>query len=212
MKKSNVVTAVIVLGVGGAIAALTISPGILSGASSSIVREKSEAFLEDLQFKDFKRSTIYHHKLERDRLDIGKATEQLFMIKPELLDIREQEIVRIDMSEDGRRAKTLTRARYRRLNLDGDLQEKDLLLYWIKRHPDCPLSSTCDSAQDICVDATGLPILQKEYSDTSKKSGLTRGDAGSAYEQGEDHYACDPSAQDEWFMNLDSTLKSKSYN
>ena len=67
------------------------------------------------------------------RLDIGKATEQLFMIKPEQLDIREQEIVRIDMSEDGRRAKTLTRARYRRLNLDGDLQEKDLLLYWIKR-------------------------------------------------------------------------------
>ncbi len=212
MSKSNVAIGIVVLLVGGAIAAITLKPGLFDRGDDGLVRTMSEAFLEDLRFKDFQNSTKYHHKLDRDRFDIGKAIEQLFLVKPELLDIREQDIVRIDVSDDGRRAKTLTRSRYRRLNVDGDLQEKDLLLYWIKRHPDCPLGARCDAAQGVCVDASGEPIPKKIFDEKSRKSGVSQGPNDGNYEESEDSYSCDATLEDAWFMNLDSTLKQKNYN
>ncbi|MFB6351232.1 MAG: hypothetical protein ABEK29_05535, partial [Bradymonadaceae bacterium] len=37
------------------------------------VEKLSEKWMEDLQFKDFRSSGLYHHKLDRDRVDIGRA-------------------------------------------------------------------------------------------------------------------------------------------
>lgn len=167
-----------------------------------VVQELTKAFMEDIQFKDFHSSALYHHELEQDRVDIGKAIERLFLIDPEMLDIQDFEIVRTEIDTTARRARTLVRTRARRLNIDDDPQEKDLQLFWLLRHPQCPLGSTC--AQGICVDGQDRPVMQKP--DEDKKN-----NKDSDEEPVERPYTCDEELPLAWFMNLDSTLKSRDY-
>lgn len=172
------------------------------------VEELSETFMEDLQFKDFRQAGLYHHKLERDRLDIGKALEALFLVKPELLDIKDFDIVKADIDSNGTRARTLVRTRYSRLNYDKEPQEKDLMLYWIKRHPDCRLGGGCEAG--VCVDEFGAPQLAIVDEDKRRGDRKELEDNPEAEASGAP-LMCDPEASHRWFMNLDSTLKRKNY-
>jgi hypothetical protein len=169
------------------------------------VNELSRKWMEDLQFKDFRSSGLYHHKLDRDRVDIGRALERLFMVKPEMLDIRDYRIVSTDVDSTGKRARVKVKSRFKRLNKDKEPQEADLMLYWMKRHPDCPIGATCPDG--TCHNEFGKPVHKTDDEDDSGP----KHKAPEPEEATDETYSCDPSADRQWFMNLDSTLKEKEY-
>lgn len=172
------------------------------------IEEMSEQFMEDIQFKDFQSSARYHHRLEQERVDIGKAIEQLFLVDPELLDIMDYRITRTEIDSTGERGRVLVNTRFRPLKPDAvsdddddDIEEADMQLYWMVRHPDCPLGTEC-SADGICVDDYGEEAM--------------RDDDEYLEETGEDDpdevpFDCDPGKERDWFMNLDSTLEQREY-
>ncbi len=92
---------------------------------------KSKGFLSDIQFKAFERAAQYHAPEDRSKRDIPKLIEDKFAVKPEALDIRHFEVLRVDVSEDGARAKSLCQASVKFLNTD-QLRDFELVLYWKK--------------------------------------------------------------------------------
>ena len=95
------------------------------------LREQSNAFLEDLQFKDFDKAATYHSTEDRKKADIPKLIERLFAIKPEFMDIMRYEIKRVDIDTSGDRAKVKTHTVIKVLNT-GKIQEPEVILYWRK--------------------------------------------------------------------------------
>lgn len=186
--------------------ALYLAYGPPLGGDRRAIHDLSEAFAEDLQYKDFRRSALYHHPLERERVDIGRALEDLFVIDPELLDIDAYRVVSTDVDSTGDRGRSRVRAHFHILNEpDEEPREKELMLYWHRRHPGCPLGGSC--AAGTCVDDAGEPIAR-----------ACGGDAGTADDgiaddgTADDLYACDETAEPRWYMNLDSTLEPREYH
>ena len=180
----------VVLAIGGAI--YLAEP---FNADRRIVQDLSTKFMEDIQFKDFRSSALYHHELEQDRVDIGKAIERLFLVKPEMLNIQDFRIVRTEIDSTSRRARVLVNSRFRRLNIDEEPEEADLQLFWIRRHPQCPLGSDCEAGE--CRDETGHLVLDEQEDEEG--------------EEVEVPFECDSDLEHAWFMNLDSTLESRDY-
>ncbi len=212
MRKSTIATLVIVVVV--ALGAwLALNNPFSFGAS--LVEDLSERFLEDLQFKDFRSSALYHHNLDQERLDIGKTLETLFAVKPEFLDITDYRVVRTDIDSSGERAKVIMRTRYKVLNKGAGIEESDVIVYWIKRTPDCPPGGRCDAG--TCKNETGK-VMYKPAKPKEKKT--TGGDPVAAILAEHDAevnatdkpYTCDPTLERKWYMNLDSTLKKKNYS
>lgn len=209
MSKSTIIT-VVVLAVVGVGAYLFITDPFKRMAGGGNIESLAKAFMEDLQFKDFRQAGLYHHKLERDRVDLGRSLERLFLVKPEMLDIQEYRIVKSSIDSKGTRGRTLVRTKFKRLNIAKEPEEKDLILYWIKRQPDCPLGSKC-SVDGKCVDEFGKVRFQTK--DKKKREGrITEVQDSTNVEETDKPYTCSPNAKPKWFMNLDSTLKEKRYN
>src|SRR5688572_9377666 len=80
------------------------------------VQERTIQFLTDLRFKDFTHAGTYHSASDQAAVNLPALIESKFLIKPEQLDIQEVRIDRIDLDEDGRRAKVLTTCHTRVLN------------------------------------------------------------------------------------------------
>ncbi|MFU8806350.1 MAG: hypothetical protein ACNA8W_21240, partial [Bradymonadaceae bacterium] len=176
-----------------------------------VVRELSTQFLEDLQFKDFRSSSLYHHRLEQGRVDVGRSLERLFAIKPEMLDIIDYRVVKADVDSSENRARVLVNTRFRRLNMKDEPEEADVMLYWIKRHPECPIGATCieGKCHNEYAEAIKRPDADKE--DDRGKREKQLGDPEEV-DLSDEFYTCDSMAEHKWFMNLDSTLKEKKYN
>jgi hypothetical protein len=169
----------------------------------AIIQKMSNKFMEDIQFKDFGSSARYHHELEQDRVDIGRSIEELFLLKPEMLDILDYRIARTEIDSTGRRGRVLVNTRFRPLNRDeeDDIEEADLQIYWMLRHPDCPLGTDCED--QVCTNDAGQPAMREvepEEVDDDEEPGPTSVP-----------YQCDPSLEHQWFMNLDSTLEQRDY-
>lgn len=174
-------------------------------SDSGFVKEISLKFMEDLQFKDFRSSSLYHHKLERDRVDIGQTLEKLFMIKPEFLDLMSYRISKIEVDSSGDRARALVNTKFKRLNMNSKPEEGEIILYWMKRHPDCPIGAMCVASR--CTDEFG----EGSMSEPTKEE-IREALAKKEPEPKPEPLLCDSTAKPAWFMNLDSTLKDKKYN
>lgn len=206
MSKTTVATLVVIVLIGVGVALVVLRP--FSG-EIGLLQDMSTSFMEDLQFKDFRSSKLYSHELDQERLDIGATLERLFQIKPELLDILDYTLVRTDIDSSGERAKVLVRTRFKRLNIGKEVEEAELILYWIKRHPDCPLGGTCPAGQ--CIAENGDLMYKPKTSDAKSPKDELQGDgAVGVLEKSDQPYTCDSTAEKRWTMNLDSTLKQKS--
>ncbi|MEM1347883.1 MAG: hypothetical protein AAGI01_04945 [Myxococcota bacterium] len=206
MRKSTIATLVVAALAAAVLVGVVYVP---RAGQAGIVRELSERFVQDLQYKDFRSSSLYSHDLDRARLDIGSTLEKLFLVKPELFDLMRYEVVRADVDESGERARTKVRVVYKKLNISAEPAEKEVLLYWLKRHPDCPIGGTC-AERGVCVDERAEEMKRpKDDSDRAKTS--KRSPADEAVERGEESFPCDPTEAVKWTMNLDSTLDAKPY-
>ncbi len=209
MRKTTWITLVVLALCGAGLYAVVVRP---FSTELSMVRDLSRAFLEDLQFKDFRSSALYHHPLDLKRIDIGRAIEELFLVKPELLDIMDFRISRAELDSSGNRARVVMTTRFKLLNKEKEPREADIVLYWIKRHPDCPLGAQC-STEGVCLDEFGRPALkpaQGEDEEGERRVHDPRKDTVKEKATGEP-YRCNPSLKARWYMNLDSTLKQKDY-
>lgn len=106
----------------------------------------ARSFLQDLQFKDFDKAGKYHDLVDQGKANIPQLIERLFQVKPELLNIRDFEIVKVDLDDDGKRARTFFRSNLELLNTaEGEKPNKEKqvegILYWHKR-PLSPAGST----------------------------------------------------------------------
>lgn len=204
MRKSTIALLVVAL-LCGAVAWVVLARPFAS-AGAGVVEELATSFMEDIQFKDFRSSALYHHRLDQGRLDVGQAIEKFFKVKPEQLDIRDYRIIRVDVGSEGRRAKTLVRTRYKLLDPRGakeqELREADLMLYWLRRHPDCPAGGKCPAGH--CVDEQGramlVPLTQEQARQKKRGEEVPR-----------ERFPCNEAATERWTMNLDSTLEEKEY-
>lgn len=209
MRKTTIVTFItlLVLGVGAYIF-LADPLHIVRGGGD--IDGLAKAFLEDLQFKDFRQSAQYHHSLERDRLDIGRAIERIFLLKPELIDIQDYRIIKSEIDSNGTRGRTLVRTRFKRLNIAKESEDKDIVLYWIKRHPDCPSGGKC-GPQGTCIDEHDKPMFKPKKEDSQRSDDSKQLRDAAEVIASDEPFSCDLKVQPRWYMNLDSTLKEKSY-
>ncbi len=205
MRKTTLITLSLVLLMAGVFGALYYGPKF---GKTALVNELSEKFLADVQFKDFRQASLYHHKLERDRVDIGRTIEKLFLMKPEMLDIREFRIIKSEV--DGSRARVHLEVKFQRLNVKDKPEEGEIILYFMKRNPDCPIGGSCRGG--LCFDEFDKKILRPKKKKKDKKKNVNKEGDTVEPELTELNYSCTDGAEDQWFMNLDSTLKEKRYN
>lgn len=93
------------------------------------LEEMTRRFLVDVQFKDFAHAATFHSSEDAAGRDIAALIEKKFAVKPELLDIRHFEILRIDVSPEGDRAKSVNTVTVKVLN-SGKTRDVELVLYW----------------------------------------------------------------------------------
>ena len=60
-------------------------------------------FLQDIQYKDFDHAATFHAPEDAKDKNIAQKLEAKFAVKPELIDIRHFEVLRIDLFPDGGR-------------------------------------------------------------------------------------------------------------
>lgn len=101
------------------------------------VFDATKRFLEDLQFKDFDHAAEFHTEDDKKKKKIPQLIEEKFLTKPEFLDIRHFEILRLEISSAGDRARVLTRTTMKQLNSEllrgkDDVKNVDTIWYWKK--------------------------------------------------------------------------------
>lgn len=146
MKKVMLVLGVLILG-GVALLVGMGQGGVNLGGMSwawnsekAVLEEKARSFLEDLQYKDFKKAASYHTFNDQKKADIPKLIERLFQVKPEQLNIRNIRVTEVTLDRSGDRARTFFTATTEVLNSnrgkkDKPNEERDVegILYWHKR-------------------------------------------------------------------------------
>jgi hypothetical protein len=135
MKKLVVGLVTLLVLAGGWLAAAHLSGGafysfgVPVGGDRGELRRLSRSFLEDVQFKDFKRAASYHAPEKRDTVDIPFLIQRLFQLKPEVLDIQGYQIVFSEIDSTDNRGRVKSRVKYKEL-VRGQLKEQELILYW----------------------------------------------------------------------------------
>jgi hypothetical protein len=134
MRRVTIIIVLVALVAGGAVV-IAAKPELLAhiglGGDSTRLRELTRSFVEDVQFKDFKRAARYHKPEERSTVDIPFLIERLFLLKPEQLDIMEHEILFSKIDSTGLRGRTKTRIKVKDL-VNEKIRIRELMLYFYR--------------------------------------------------------------------------------
>lgn len=115
---------------GGANAPLS----LFASEDTAELTRKAQAFMEDLQFKDFKNAEKYSMPEQIKDYNIPKMLENLFKVKPEFLDINNLEVLGVNYDNSGKRARVHVQPEIKLLNT-GKIQKPEVILYF-KKHDD----------------------------------------------------------------------------
>jgi hypothetical protein len=135
MKKLLVTLVLLVAVVGGYFLAAHLSGGafyafgVPVGGDRGRLRRLATAFLEDVQFKDFKRAASYHAPETQQGVDIPFLIWRLFQVKPEALDIMKHEIMFAETDSTGLRGRVKARVRFKEL-IRGEIRSQEFILYY----------------------------------------------------------------------------------
>lgn len=111
--------------------------GVPVGGDRGELRRTSLDFWEDIQFKDFDRAAGYHAPERQDEVDIPYLIQRLFLVKPEMLDIMEYEVVLCDIDSTGDRGRVKTRLKVKELTM-GHIKEREVMLYFHRENSASP--------------------------------------------------------------------------
>jgi len=170
-----------------------------------ILSEKITDFLEDIQFKDFKKAAIYHNKADQEKVNISQLIESKFALKPELLDITKYEVLDIEIDRSGERAKVKTRTIFKVLNT-SEVREMELIFYFHRKTvwyviTDETIKKIPEEMNKEKMEA----IKDEEFSEEQLKRKL--GEAG--YNEKEIELvmlSVEKIKDDNWYMELESSL------
>ncbi|MEQ8171323.1 MAG: hypothetical protein ABRQ38_20700 [Candidatus Eremiobacterota bacterium] len=96
-----------------------------------ILAGKITSFLEDVEFKDFKKAATYHNEEDQKNANIPRLIEEKFLVKPEFLDIIKYEVKEIEIDSSGKRSKVKTRTIFKVLNT-GEVKDMEMIFYFQK--------------------------------------------------------------------------------
>ncbi len=148
MRRATIIGIAIVL-VAGVALTLIAKPELLShvgiGRDTARLRQLSRSFLEDVQFKDFRKAATYHRPEEQKTVDIPYLLERLFAIKPEQLDIMEYEILFAKIDSTDLRGRVKARLKIKDL-LRKKLVDRQLMLYYHRDTPTSPWRMKLESS------------------------------------------------------------------
>ncbi|MDQ6978690.1 MAG: hypothetical protein Q9M09_00775 [Mariprofundaceae bacterium] len=111
--------------------------GLPLGGERAKLRQISSSFMEDIQFKDFKKAASYHEPDAVDQVDIPYLLQRLFLQKPEALDIMEYEIVFCKLDSTTLRGRAKMRVKIKNL-IDKKLRTQDFILFYHRAHAHAP--------------------------------------------------------------------------
>ncbi len=137
MKKVNLLfVLIVVLGLSAALLGSRLGLDISIGGFSlnsdrNTLYNRMSDFLEDIQFKDFKKSASYHSPEDQKSANIPDLIENKFLIKPELMDIKEFQIQKIDVDRSGERARIHTMTHIKLLN-STEMKDVESIFFWHK--------------------------------------------------------------------------------
>ena len=143
MKKLVVAVVALLVLCGGYLAVAHLSGGAFPtlglrlGGARGELRRLSRSFIEDIQFKDFKRAASYHSPDKREAVDIPHIIQRLFVVKPEALDIQSYTIVFAEVDSTDNRGRVKTRIKFQDL-MQKQIREQDLILYWERAGASAP--------------------------------------------------------------------------
>jgi hypothetical protein len=143
MKKVLVAIIALVVVAGGYLAAAHFSGGAFPtlglelGGQRGVLRRLATSFLEDIQFKDFKRAATYHAPDKQATVDIPFLIQRLFQVKPEALDIMQHEIVFAETDSTSRRGRVKARVKFKEL-VRGEIRTQELILYFERADAGAP--------------------------------------------------------------------------
>jgi hypothetical protein len=106
-------------------------PTTASSGDVAFLEKKSKEFLEDIQYKDFKKAASYHNREDRKKVDIPNLIERMFAVKPEFLEIMRYEILKTTLDSSGTRCRVKTKTVVKILNT-SEIKEPEIILYWFK--------------------------------------------------------------------------------
>lgn len=121
------------------------TPGLELGGDRAALRRLAQSFWEDIQFKDFRSAARYHSEESQSTVDIPYLIERIFMLKPELLDVMEIEVVFVDLDSSGDRGRVRTRLKCKNLAANH-IFEKELMLYFRREGPAAPWTMELESS------------------------------------------------------------------
>ncbi|MDQ6975953.1 MAG: hypothetical protein Q9M22_05220 [Mariprofundaceae bacterium] len=119
--------------------------GLPLGGERADLRKIAHNFMEDIQFKDFKKAASYHAPEAIKTVDIPFLLQRLFLQKPESLDIMSYEIVfcKLDTSKLRGRAKVRMKAK----NLiNKEIRSQDFLLFFYRKNKQSPWYMALESS------------------------------------------------------------------
>lgn len=212
MKKVGI--ALVVLLVGGVALLFGLKQGgvSLGGLSfawhqdKAVLHELAYSFLEDLQYKDFKKAASYHTHADQAKVDIPKLIERLFQVKPEQLNIRDIEITQVTIDRSGDRARTFFRSTIELLNSsrkkDQPNEERKVegILYWHERPASEALPPPPEPGE---APAKEPEVVRPAKSDQSERRWRDI-DGGTPQERAGAAAGGEPEKR--WFMMLESSL------
>ncbi len=211
MKKVGI--ALVVLLVGGVALLLGLKQGGVSlggfgfawNEDKAVLRELAHSFLEDLQYKDFKKAASYHTHADQAKVEIPKLIERLFQVKPEQLNIRDIEITQVTIDSSGDRARTFFRSTIELLNSsrkkDQPNEERKVegILYWHER----PASEALPPPPKPGETAKEPEVVGYAGGDQSERRWRDI-DGGTPHERAGAAAGAEPEKR--WFMMLESSL------
>lgn|GEM_PF-561231 len=138
MKKALIALSVVVVLAGGYLGLAHFSGGAFPtlglplGGDVGHLRRMGNSFLEDIQFKDFKKAASYHAPELQESVDIPFLIWRMFKIKPEALDLMEYDVVFAEMDKSKLRGRVKMRMRVKVL-LNNNIEDKELMLYFERK-------------------------------------------------------------------------------
>jgi len=136
MKKTSLILIIVLIGVG---AFFAYDAGLYEkifthfmSEDLAILKKQSLSFMEDIQFKDFKKAASYHSPEDQEKVDIPRLIEKMFKVKPEQLDIMEYEILEKSLDSSGNRGRVKIMTKVNILNT-GKIKNPEIILYYHKK-------------------------------------------------------------------------------
>jgi hypothetical protein len=145
MRKSFILLGIaVVLGAGALYivaspTAISVGGVELGGGERTWLADRSIDFLEDLQFKDFKKASTYHLEKTQKERNIPEMIRTKFGIKHEVLDITDYKVLEVDLDRAAARARVRTLLHFHILgdsvirDHKSSSRELEMILYWFKQ-------------------------------------------------------------------------------